>query len=234
MQVERGLTISGWQKNSCIDYPGKIATVLFFAGCNLRCPFCHNPDIVHNSVADHVGVSEVLDFCRRRRGCIDGVVLSGGEPTLYDLSGLVASLRTQGLSIKLDTNGLRPGEIDRIAPDYLALDVKTTPQRYGPILGYTYGEVEKKLRRALDIVRRMGAHAQVRITAAAGVVDEAAIGVIARMCEGVHTVYLQRMQYHGGRVLDPDFFTGHTGYTDTQLGRFREILSEYVDRCHIR
>lgn len=122
--------ISGWQKTSFIDYPGTVSTVLFFEGCNLRCPYCHNPDIVLRK-NPQLSWTEIKSHLSSRKGLIEGVVLTGGEPTLHScLPQIVNELRDDGFLIKIDTNGANPDMIAQCKPDYLALDFKTIPQRY--------------------------------------------------------------------------------------------------------
>ena len=121
--------VAGWHKNSFIDFPGTVAAVLFFSGCNLACPYCHNPDIVKAGTSSLVRPDDIADFLEKRKGLIDGVVLSGGEPTLHACLAEAASfIRSLGYRVKLDTNGLLPDAVAAVKPDYLALDVKTAPR----------------------------------------------------------------------------------------------------------
>jgi pyruvate formate lyase activating enzyme len=141
-----------FRKTSLIDYPGKIASALFFAGCNLRCPWCHNRDLVLPDTrgsatratlpqdADQearVSLDTSLSHIEKRRAVLGGVVLSGGEPTLYHgLPGLIQRIKALGLLVKLDTNGMSPSMLESLlqmpetSPDYIALDLKTSPDRY--------------------------------------------------------------------------------------------------------
>jgi pyruvate formate lyase activating enzyme len=234
MAAYEHLVISGWQKVSMIDYPGRPSTLVFFGGCNLRCPFCHNPDIVRHNTPQVIDPETVLQYCHSRRHVLDGIVLSGGEPCLYRLDDFVAEVRSMGYRVKLDTNGMLPDVSERLAPDYCALDVKTAPQRYAGSLGCKEIDVGPKLQRSIDMVRRMGARGEVRITAAPGIVDAEAIAQIAGLCAGVHTVYLQRMQYHDGHILDPVFFEGREPFTEEHLARFRAHIAPHVTQCLIR
>ncbi|HAJ80497.1 MAG TPA: anaerobic ribonucleoside-triphosphate reductase activating protein, partial [Fibrobacteres bacterium] len=104
--------ITGWLKNSFIDFPGTVSTVLFFSGCNLRCPYCHNPQIVTNAFLPQIPLQEILDFFQHRKGLINGVVLSGGEPAMHETAqSIAAHARSMEYTVKLDTNGLLPEKI---------------------------------------------------------------------------------------------------------------------------
>jgi pyruvate formate lyase activating enzyme len=125
------------QKTSLIDYPGRISAVLFFPGCNLRCPWCHNPELVLGNSEDSIPLNEVFSFLEKRKNILDAVVLSGGEATLHnELPEIISSIKKLGFLVKLDTNGTQPQMLEQLfqheetAPDYIALDIKLPPNRY--------------------------------------------------------------------------------------------------------
>lgn len=131
------------RKTSLVDYPGKISAVLFFPGCNLRCPWCHNPELVRGQLKDGIPLDEVLCFLEKRKHVLEAVVLSGGEVTLYKgLPELITSIRKFDLLVKLDTNGTRPEILEQLLenpaarPDYIALDIKVPPLRYSELADY--------------------------------------------------------------------------------------------------
>ena len=128
------LPIVGQQQTSLIDFPGKIATVFFFAGCNLRCPYCHNGTILDVRKEEIIPKEKILADIERRSKFIDGVCFTGGEPTLYDeLLDLIKEIKEKfNLAIKIDTNGLRPEFVEKALPfaDRFAVDIKTTPELY--------------------------------------------------------------------------------------------------------
>lgn len=133
------LKIAGWQKVSLIDYPGRLASVLFLAGCNMRCHYCHNRHIWDAS-QNKISFNTVLAALRQRRYWIDAVVVSGGEPTVYpELVTLLRALKDLGVQVKLDTNGTRPLVIKRLISmglvDYLALDLKAPDAKHIAITG---------------------------------------------------------------------------------------------------
>lgn len=129
------------RKTSLIDYPGLVSAVIFFEGCNLRCPWCHNRDLVLGTDPALTGLEDALALIEQRKNLLGGVVLSGGEPTLFaGIGALIRRITSWGLKVKLDTNGTRPGVLesllgaDETTPDYIAMDLKTSPERYRELL----------------------------------------------------------------------------------------------------
>jgi anaerobic ribonucleoside-triphosphate reductase activating protein len=134
------MLIGGFQKFSLIDYPAKISAVIFTQGCNFRCPYCHNPELVYpQSFQEHIPENSVFDFLSQRQGKLDAVTITGGEPTLHnDLPDFIARIKEMGFLIKLDTNGSNPVMvkqlIDSNAIDYLAMDIKAPFSKYHQIV----------------------------------------------------------------------------------------------------
>lgn len=225
--------LGGWLKNSFIDYPGTVSTVLFFSGCNLRCPYCHNKALVNRTVDQSMLSEQVWNFLEARRGLIDGVVISGGEPTLYPyLADVIGQIRSMGFRVKLDTNGMLPETASAFAPDYLALDIKTLPERYGPMLGAALDDVEGRMIRSLDMVRRMGENAEVRITVAPRIIDAEAVGRLLPLLSGVKTVVLQRMDQRV-ELLD-SAYNNIAPLPDEQVRMIWNMLAETAERCVMR
>lgn len=129
------MLIGGFQRNSLVDFPGIVASAIFFAGCNFRCPYCHNPGLVLGK-GEEIPLPDILAYLTKARKIIDGVCITGGEPTLYGakLTELMTELHSLGLKIKLDTNGSRPELLKKFVEekmvDYVALDLKTSFEKY--------------------------------------------------------------------------------------------------------
>ncbi len=124
------MRFAGYQKTSLIDYPDRVASVLFTAGCNLRCPYCHNGELVHGYAGPFLEADEVLESLVERKRYVDSVVITGGEPTIHSgLPGFLGRLKEHGFNVKLDTNGFNPDVLRVCLPfvDYIAMDVKTSP-----------------------------------------------------------------------------------------------------------
>jgi pyruvate formate lyase activating enzyme len=245
----RFVGVAGWQKNSLIDFPRTVATVLFYSGCNLRCPYCHNPNLTLGPSPDEerdeieksegiikreiIAQEEILEFLEKRKKVIEGVVLSGGEPTIHQsLIDDIKEIRSYGYKIKLDTNGLLPGMIQQAAPDYLALDIKTIPSLYRVLLSCPYGDVNRRLEESIRIVKQMGDNAEVRITVSPGIVDKNAVMQIGEIIQGVSKVFLQPMQQRA-QLLDPSYQTIKL-IPREEIFQFRDILSEFVEKCVVR
>jgi pyruvate formate lyase activating enzyme len=226
-----GVTIVGWTKHSFIDFPGTVATVLFFSGCNLACPWCHNPGVVRG-IHPAVSPGDILAYIDKRRDVIEGVVLTGGEPTAHaGLPAFAGELRRRKIAVKLDTNGLLPGSIEQCAPDYLALDIKTHPLRYGE-LGCRFHDAGPRLSRSIDIVKNMGASAEIRITVAHGLIDEQVIASLIPLLTGAGKVFLQPLK-NNVELLDPAF-SRKPVVSIEEIKLLRSLLAPHVGSCVIR
>ncbi|MGD9848151.1 MAG: anaerobic ribonucleoside-triphosphate reductase activating protein [Desulfuromonas sp.] len=183
------MAIKGFQGTSLLDYPGRIASLVFFAGCNLRCPYCHNPGLVETPERyPDIALDEVVALAAQRRGFIDGVVISGGEPTLDPLLvELATELKGLGLQVKLDTNGLAPAVLERLLDqgllDAVAVDLKTAPERY-PELG-AGPTAALALKQTLALLQQAPVALEYRTTcmpALVGAADIAALGPLVQGC----------------------------------------------------
>jgi pyruvate formate lyase activating enzyme len=146
--------IAGLQKMTLLDYPGKVACTLFLQGCNFACPFCHNSQLLPFGGQPFMEEETLMAFLEKRQGILDGVCVTGGEPTLYaGLENLLRQIKALGFAVKLDTNGFRPDVLRRLVAeklvDYVAMDVKNAPSRYGEtvgVAGLKLGPIEESLR----------------------------------------------------------------------------------------
>lgn len=144
--------IAGLQKMTLLDFPGKVACTVFIQGCNFRCPFCHNSGLIAGEGDPGISRQELMAFLQKRQRLLDGVCITGGEPTLYkELPELIKDIKALGFAVKLDTNGFRPDVLRQIAPDldYVAMDIKNCPQRYGEtvgIPGISLSKIEESMR----------------------------------------------------------------------------------------
>jgi len=151
------MRISGLQKMTLLDYPGKIACTVFLGGCNFRCPFCHNGELLDGSGEPVMDEQEFLGFLSKRKGLLDAVCISGGEPTLQaGLADLLEKIKKMGYLTKLDTNGSRPevlkALVERGLLDYVAMDIKNSPERYAQTAGAAVQpeKIEESIRYLLE------------------------------------------------------------------------------------
>ena len=194
-----GFPIAGFRPTSLIDYPDRVAGVLFTVGCNLRCPFCHNPELVlpeQVAVLPLIDPEAVLEALRERCTFLDGVTITGGEPTLH--SGLVAfarEVKRLGLLVKLDTNGSNPDVVKELVAkhlaDYIAMDIKASPASYDRLAGATVDL--KTIERSIALIRERAPDYEFRTTVAP-TLDEAAIAAIAEWIGGAKRYVLQRFR----------------------------------------
>ena len=162
--------ISGLQKLAMVDFPGKLAATVFTGGCNLRCPFCHNALLVNRleENPESHSVEEVLSFLEKRKGFLDGVVLSGGEPLLTDgAAEFLAAVKDLGFAVKLDTNGCYPGRLkellDQGLVDYVAMDIKNSREKYAETVGIPYFDITP-IEQSIDLLKNSGVDFEFRTT----------------------------------------------------------------------
>jgi len=230
------MIIGGWQKHSLIDYPGKISCVIFLSGCNFECPFCYNADLAKGTPAVVLDQHRVYDFLAQRKGLLDGVVLSGGEPTLNkELVSFCKKIKKMGYSLKLDTNGSKPQMIQRLLDqglvDYIAMDIKTDPLNYSPLIWKNSNP--DQIFSSIQIVMQSALPYEFRTTCLKPLVNETNIGSIARCIEGAMLYALQRFQ--NIEVLNPEFCRkNYCEYDDGELRHLKSVAEPFVNKCIVR
>lgn len=232
------MKIGGLLKNTLIDYPGKLSCGIFLCGCNFDCPYCHNPDLV-NGCSGHAAEFDpgsVYRFIENRKGFLEGVVISGGEPTLQDdLFDLCRHIKNLGYPVKLDTNGSRPGVIKKLIDealiDYIAMDVKTDPTLYATYLKTNCDEAA--ILSSIEIILGSAVAYEFRTTCVKPLVTAAVIDKISRLIKGASLYALQR--FHKSRMLHPDFFEEiNYEYTDDELMQLKTVAEPRVENCIVR
>ena len=166
------MKIHGLQKMTLLDFPGKVACTVFLGGCDFRCPFCHNFELADGSASPIMDDEELLAFLKKRQGLLDGVAFTGGEPCLHkDLPDLMRKIRELGFAVKLDTNGNHPqllkAILDEGLVDYVAMDIKNTPEKYAVTCGLEKIDMEP-IKESIDLLKNSGIDFEFRTT----VVDE--------------------------------------------------------------
>lgn len=223
------IALRGILPTSMLDWPGRICTVLFLGGCNFRCPFCHNASLLGEAGEGgaRAGISweDVAAWLEEKRGWIDGVCLTGGEPTLHaGLPALAGAARSLGFEVKLDTNGSRPDMLRQLVGegrvDYVAMDVKTSLGKY-PLATRSPVSVEDILR-SIDIIRSSGVEHEFRCTVVPGLVELSDLRQIAQRLAGARALVLQQFRPQG--TLDPSY-EGMKPYPERLLAQWAEKLS---------
>ncbi len=231
------VAIKGFIKNSLIEWEGKIVAIVFLSQCNLRCHFCHSPHLVINpNELETIPEKDILENVSRNREWLDGVVISGGEPTMWkDLGPFLESFRDLGMKIKLDTNGTYPEVIEKLYNngliDYFAMDIKAplVKEKYDKITGVDC-DIEK-IKRSVNFIMNCGAEYEFRTTVCPTYLDKDDIEDIARSIKDADKYILQNFRpliCLNNKLLEV------TPYSAETLTEFTVIAGNYVKSCWIR
>ncbi|MDO4340470.1 MAG: anaerobic ribonucleoside-triphosphate reductase activating protein [Eubacteriales bacterium] len=228
------MKICGLNKTTLLDYPGKVAATIFLGGCNFRCPFCHNSGLVlHVQEQAELPEDEVLKFLRKRKGILDGVCITGGEPTLHpELGSFLRRIRELGYDIKLDTNGSQYDVVKTLAEEHLvdkiAMDIKACPDNYGLLTGIRHSDMDT-IRRTADFLMNGNIDYEFRTTVVRELHTEKDFRIIGQWLKGAKAYYLQAYK-DSDEVLQPGF----SSYSLEELKYFRTILLETIPLVGIR
>ncbi len=227
------MNINGLQKLTLLDYPGCVACTVFLAGCNLRCPFCHNSELLDASAERVMDDGELLAFLKKRQGMLDGVAFTGGEPLLRpELPEVMRRVRALGYRVKLDTNGTLPDALGRILreglADYVAMDVKNSPARYAETCGVDAVDMAA-IRASIDLLRSGAADYEFRTTVVDELHDDASFAAIGPMIRGAKRYFLQPF-----KDRDTVAFAGFHAPDGEKLARWIGIVRPFVDAAEIR
>lgn len=231
--------IAGLQKMTLLDYPGKVACTVFLQGCNFRCPFCHNASLLGAAQQPPIPRDELMAFLNKRIGLLDGVCITGGEPTLQkDLQDLLSEIKALGYAVKLDTNGYRPEILKTLVEqklvDYVAMDIKNCPARYGETAGLSGLDISK-IEESMVFLMMGDIPYEFRTTVVAeyhGPGDFRAIGQWFRRLAPQHMVEKYFLQSYTDR--DSVLCGGLHAPEKPQLQGFLEEIKEFVRHAEIR
>lgn len=226
------IKIQGLQKLTLLDYPGKIACTIFTAPCNLRCPFCHNTSLIFGTNPE-ISWSEVRDFLTKRIGILEGVCITGGEPTLHkSLETMLIEIKKLGYVIKLDTNGSRPDQLKHLVNsgllDYVALDIKNSPTKYGQTVGVANYDL-KPIQASIEFLLTGVVDYEFRTTVVRDFHDRESLLELAHFIKGAKQYYLQSF-VPGEEVLQP----GLQAYSVAELNSFVEDLKPILPQVQLR
>ncbi len=229
------MQIHGLQKLTLLDFPKHIACTVFTGGCNFRCPFCHNSGLVlHPEQAPMISEDEFFAFLDNRKGRLEGVAITGGEPTINkDLPEFIRKVRDKGFAVKLDTNGQNPDMLEALLSEgllkYVAMDIKNCKERYGETIGIPDFQTDR-VEQSVKLLMESGIHYEFRTTLMAELHDETSMAAIGRWIKGCRAYYLQSYR-DSDQILCPGRF--HAPGKE-KVERFREILLPYVPSVTIR
>lgn len=226
------MKIGGFQKMTVLDYPGKVACTVFTHGCNLRCPFCHNARLVVRD-EDLIDENEILSYLNKRRGILDGVCISGGEPTLQsDLFDFMKKVKDLGMLIKLDTNGTCPDKlqyaIDNGLVDYVAMDIKNCREEYAKTCGLSEMDISK-IEKSVEILMQGGVDYEFRTTVTKELHTPDDFAKIGQWIKGAKRYYIQSFVDSGDIILE-----GLNPLDLQGLKALSEAVSPYVPSVELR
>lgn len=233
------INIAGIQKLTLLDYPEKVACTIFLEGCNLRCPFCHNSEIIHKANESKINYNELMSFLKDRKNILDGVCVSGGEPTIYkELPLFLRKIKDMGFMVKLDTNGCNPDMLrellDKNIVDYVAMDIKNSPTQYGTTVGIEKIDLSKIEESILCILEK-NIQYEFRTTVVDELHNKESIEEMGRWLsqlggkKEIDKLFLQPF-IDRESVLKPGLHTP----LDKEIQEYKKILKKYISQVKIR
>lgn len=233
------MLISGIQKMTMLDYPDHTACIVFTPGCNFRCGYCHNPEFVLPEMIAKIRNSFIpeevfFNFLKKRSGCIDGVVITGGEPTLMpDLTQFIERIKNFGFLVKLDSNGGRPevlqSLINKNLLDYIAMDVKTSLEEYPKLVGPRLDP--NNIQKSIEIIMHSGVPYEFRATLLKELHTPEVLKSMSEMMRGATQFFLQT--FRPQKTLDPKF-ESYQAFQTTELETIRNIFQKNIDHVYVR
>ena len=227
------MLIHGLQKMTLLDFPGLVACTVFLSGCDFRCPYCHNFELVNGSAEPFCSEDEFFEFLGKRKGLIDGVAITGGEPLMRpDLADFIRKIRDLGYKIKLDTNGYHPDRlkelIDKGLLDYIAMDIKSSFPKYAGICGVSSLDTSI-IEKSISIIMTSGVDYEFRTTVVGGYHEKEDFELIGKAISGAKAYYLQQFTL---RDTVPD--STLTSPTLEEMESYAEIAKKYVANTQLR
>lgn len=226
------MRISGLQKLTLLDYPEKVACTVFTFGCNFSCPFCHNALLVEGAAPDAISEEDFFSYLSKRKGVLDGVAITGGEPTLQpDLKAFIKRIKDTGLAVKLDTNGTRPEVVRDLIEsdlvDYFAMDIKNSPEKYALTAGADVDPT--KIKETVELLITKAKDYEFRTTVVKGFHEEKDFDEIGKFIQGAEKYFLQKFTDSGALIG-----TVEGACDDEEMKRFLSVAQKYVPSAAIR
>ena len=234
------MKIAGFVKTTLLDYPGHLAATVFTQGCNLRCPFCQNGSLVLPEYFETpLDTKEVLSHIKKRSSVLEGVCITGGEPTLMpDLHVFIREIKDAGLLVKLDTNGTNPDAVSALINDklidYVAMDIKASPADYAKVCGLNSISLEK-ISATIELLRSSGIEHEFRTTLVKGLHTEASVKAMAEWLSGPDPYFLQSYREEAGviAVLNHSA-TLFESFSIEELEKLLDMVRQYMPSASLR
>ncbi len=228
------MVIQGLQKLTLLDYPGQVACTIFTAGCNFRCPFCHNASLVIETYKNPViSEKEIFLFLKKRQGILDGVCVTGGEPLIQPgIFEFLSMIKEMGFKVKLDTNGSFPDKLKELVEaglvDYVAMDIKNSPESYGKTIGIENYDM-KNIKRSVEYLMSDVVSYEFRTTVVRQFHQRSDFESIAKWIAGAKNYYLQQF-VDSGDLIQP----GLSGYNKEIMAQALEIVRTQIPNAELR
>ena len=227
------MQICGFNKTTLLDYPGHVAATIFTGCCNFRCPFCQNSGLVlHPSKQPEIAVEEVLSFLKKRQGILEGVCITGGEPTLSaDLEDLIRDIRALGYPVKLDTNGTNPKMLRQLLEagllSYVAMDIKNAPGEYQKTCGGA--DVAEQVAESVKILRNSGIPCEFRTTVVKPLHSVDSMKALGQWLSGAEAYFIQNFRDTGDLVGQ-----GLSSFSEEELKQLQKAVLPYLPNAQVR
>ncbi|MFZ2398792.1 MAG: anaerobic ribonucleoside-triphosphate reductase activating protein [Smithella sp.] len=229
------MKIGGLQKVSLIDYPGLICGIVFLQGCNFKCPYCHNPELVDPKLfKPGIRENEVLEFLNTRKGKLDAISITGGEPTIQeDLTSFIKQIKKMGFAVKLDTNGSQPKVIKNLLAekrlDFIAMDIKAPLEKYRNIVNTQVNT--ESIKESIDLILKAKIPHEFRTTIVESQLEENDILEIGKLIAGASRYVLQK--FVPSKTLDKKFLK-EKSFSDEKLQKIKSHLEHQIPSVTIR
>ena len=228
------MIIQGLQKLTLLDYPGQVACTIFTAGCNFRCPFCHNASLVIETYKNrNISEEEIFSFLKKRQGILDGVCVTGGEPLIQPgIEGFLRKIKEMGFKVKLDTNGSFPDKLKKIVEaglvDHVAMDIKNSKESYSKTVGIDNYDI-RNIERSVEYLMSGVVSYEFRTTVVRQFHQRADFESIAKWIKGADKYYLQQFVDSGDLIQQ-----GLSGYNKDIMEQALEIVKQQIPNAELR
>lgn len=227
------MRISGFQKMTMLDFPGRVAATVFLHGCNLRCPFCHNARLVSRAAEEEIDETEIFSYLEKRKGILDGVCITGGEPLMQDgVADFTRKIKEMGLAVKLDTNGFYPQKLKALVNegliDYVAMDIKNSPELYPATCGIETLKIAAA-EESKEFLLSGAVDYEFRTTVVRELHTEKSIKEAAEWISGAKKYFLQKF-VDSGDILS----SGMSAHSDEFMKQAQDIASQFVEKVELR